>query len=63
MTFYAGVLAIALACRATQYAVNGTARSFAYFSIFGSIDLFIGGMIAAEIFTGMQERKICFSLW
>jgi peptidoglycan/LPS O-acetylase OafA/YrhL len=61
--FYAGVLAIAFACRAAQYAVNGTAHTFAYFSIFGSIDLFIGGMIAAEIFTRMQERKIRFNLW
>jgi peptidoglycan/LPS O-acetylase OafA/YrhL len=63
VAFYAAVLAIAFACRIAQYAVSGTAHTFAYFSMFGSIDLFIGGMIAAEIFIGMQVRKVRLSLW
>jgi peptidoglycan/LPS O-acetylase OafA/YrhL len=61
--FYACVLGLAFALRVVQYVVNGTTHTFSYFTIFGSIDLFIGGMIAAEFYLVMQERKLRFSLW
>jgi peptidoglycan/LPS O-acetylase OafA/YrhL len=60
--FYATVLGIAFLCRAAQCSVYGTAHTFTYFSMFGSIDLFIAGMIAAEIFAVLEERKVRFSL-
>jgi peptidoglycan/LPS O-acetylase OafA/YrhL len=61
--FYACVLGLAFALRVAQYVVNGTTHAFTYFTLFGSIDLFIGGMIAAELYLGMQKRKLRFSLW
>jgi peptidoglycan/LPS O-acetylase OafA/YrhL len=61
--FYACVLGLAFALGVAQYIVNGTTHTFSYFTIFGSIDLFIGGMIAAELYLVMQERKLRFSLW
>ena len=61
--FYACVLGLAFAFRVAQYIVNGTTHTFTYFTIFGSIDLFIGGMIAAELYPIIQERKLRFSLW
>src|SRR6185437_10221032 len=56
-------LGIAFALRVAQYKVNGTAHTFTYFTMFGSIDLFVGGMIAAEFYLILQDRKLRFSLW
>jgi peptidoglycan/LPS O-acetylase OafA/YrhL len=61
--FYAGTLGLALALRVAQYMVKHTAHTFTYFTMFGSIDLFVGGMITAELYIVMQERKLRFSLW
>lgn len=61
--FYASILGLALALRSVQYIANGTTHTFAYFTMFGSIDLFVGGMIAAEIYPIMQDRKIRFNPW
>jgi peptidoglycan/LPS O-acetylase OafA/YrhL len=63
VAFYGSVLGLAFALRAAQYMANGTAHTFAYFSIFGSIDLFIGGMITAELYLRLQQRKIHCDLW
>ena len=61
--FYGCILGLAFALRLAQYKMNGTAHTFTYFTIFGSIDMFVGGMIAAELYQIMQERKLRFSLW
>jgi peptidoglycan/LPS O-acetylase OafA/YrhL len=61
--FYGCILGLAFVLRAAQYKVNGTTHTFTYFTIFGSIDLFVGGMIAAELYQVMQKRKLRFSLW
>ncbi|WP_316187586.1 MULTISPECIES: acyltransferase [unclassified Bradyrhizobium] len=63
LAFYGGVLGIAFALRAAQYALTGTAHALSYFSLFGSIDLFIGGMIAAEIYQHLQQRKVEYEPW
>lgn len=52
------VVTAAFVLRCAQYLHAGTVHHFAYFTLFGSIDLFIGGMIAAELFEAMQQRKI-----
>jgi peptidoglycan/LPS O-acetylase OafA/YrhL len=61
--FYACILGLAFAFRAAQYAVNGTVHTFAYFSLFGSIDMFVGGMIVAELYLVMEDRKVWFNVW
>jgi len=62
LLYIAGIVAAAFALRCAQYFHGGTAHAFAYFSLFGSIDLFIAGMVAAEVHQKMQERKTKLNL-
>lgn len=58
LRYLIGIVAAVLALRCVQYLHAGTAHTFSYFSLFGSIDLFIGGMIAAELHRKMQDRNM-----
>jgi peptidoglycan/LPS O-acetylase OafA/YrhL len=61
--FYAAIVGGAVALRAAQYATHGTAHSFTFFTLFGNIDLFIGGMIAADCYEAMKKRGTTVSPW
>lgn len=55
-SFYVAMFAGALALRAVQFAASGTAHTFTFFSLFGSIDLFIAGMLAAECYQASRRK-------
>ncbi|WP_457492201.1 acyltransferase family protein [Tardiphaga sp. P5_C7] len=61
--FYPSVIMAAIALRAAIFFTTGTAHQVAFFTIFGSIDLFIGGMIASEVYSKMRRNGVTVSLW
>jgi peptidoglycan/LPS O-acetylase OafA/YrhL len=60
--FFFSIIGIAIALRATQFAANGTAHTFTFFTLFGNIDLFVGGMVAAEIYQSLKSHGVQFKL-
>ena len=56
--FFGGIIALATALRAAQFATNGTVHQFAFFTLFGTIDLFVGGMLASEVYAKLKERSV-----
>jgi peptidoglycan/LPS O-acetylase OafA/YrhL len=61
--FYLVLIGFLLMLRALLFALNGTVHQFAYFSIFGNLDLFLIGCLAGVYYARTQEQRISGVWW
>jgi peptidoglycan/LPS O-acetylase OafA/YrhL len=62
VSFYGSIIGLAIAARAAIYLTSGTTHQFTFFTLFGNIDLFVAGMLAAEIYRSLDEQGRNFSI-